>query len=183
MAAQRAVLVIEPALGVREMLRIVLEGDGYSVQTASGATTGLQLLRDSPAPMIVLFDVAPLPHLSRERSGLALLDAVAEDSPDGDQLARHGYVLMSTISVQALAGVERVPASLQILPKPFRLDDLRASLEQVDEWLRTHSSSEAIASMGGLGRAHLSIEASRRFIREALARLERDTQFPALSEE
>ena len=156
LAAEHTALVMEPDRGVRETLRMALEDEGYRVQTAPDATAGLQVLRDSARPLTVLFDVVPLPHLSRERNGLALLDALAQDTLEGHGLARHDYVLMSANPARALAGVERVPARLQMLPMPFSLDDLRARLERVDEWLRFQPLPQERAATGGLGQAPLS---------------------------
>jgi hypothetical protein len=120
----------------------------------------------------VLFDVLPMPNLSHEASGLVLFDAFAQDK----WLARNGYVLMSTDPVPVLATVQTVPASLQILSKPFGLDTLRASLAVVDEWLRTHGLPQASTSTGGVVRARASIEASRRLLGVTHDRLKRDVK-------
>jgi hypothetical protein len=48
------------------------------------ALSGLAAARH---PMTVLFDVLPLPDCTHEPSGLALLDAVAQDLPEGTGLA------------------------------------------------------------------------------------------------
>jgi DNA-binding response OmpR family regulator len=161
------------------MLRVALADDGYAVQVTPDAVTGLHLLRDSATPVTVLFDVLPMPNLSHEESGLALFDAFAQD----ERLARNGYVLMSTDPAQALAGVETLPAGLRILPKPFRLEELFASLEQVDEWLCTHTIPQAFAKATGLNHAQLSVETSRRLLGEARDRLQRRTDHPARSDD
>jgi DNA-binding response OmpR family regulator len=142
MTAQRAAVVIDPAPDVRDMLREFLPEEGYAVQTTPDVATGLYLLRESATPVTVLFDVLPLPGLSHEQSGLAVLDAVAHE---GDRLARHGYVLMSTTPEQVLAMVETVPPGLCILPKPFFLYELRACLEQVDERLHAQQLTPVLA--------------------------------------
>jgi DNA-binding response OmpR family regulator len=174
MGAQSAALVIEPAPELRELLRVVLEEDGYTAQTTPDVAAGLRVLRDSASPLIVVFDVLPLPALSHEQSGLALLDALAPGTPEKERLAQHGYVLLSTSPEQAMAGVETLPPHLQVLRKPFRLEDLHASLQAVDDWLRVHPIPKLLASDGGLSHARRSITASRRVLGKAFARLERD---------
>jgi CheY-like chemotaxis protein len=169
-------MLIEPAPDVCEMLRVVLRYSGYTVQSMPDAPAGLQVLREATSPLTVLFDVSPLQGMSPEQSGIALLDALAQDSREGDGLLRHGYVLMSTDPVPVLATVQTVPASLQILSKPFGLDMLRASLATVDDWLCTHRLPQASTSMGGVARAQATIEASRRLLGVTLDRLKRDAE-------
>jgi CheY-like chemotaxis protein len=183
MSAQRTALVIDHSPDVREMLNVVLTYDGYTVQTTADATSGLQVLRDSATPVTVLFDVLPMPGLSHEQSGLTIFDALTQASPDTEGLARHGYVLMSTNPEQALATVARVPAGLRILPKPFSLENLRASLVQVDEWLLTHPVAQPFIPVGHLGHSHLSLNESHRLLGEALERLQRGAAPPDVTDE
>lgn len=57
------VLVIEDISDVRHALQQCLEDEGYEVLTASDGASGLEAIRQSPYPDLVLLDVA-LPKMS-----------------------------------------------------------------------------------------------------------------------
>jgi CheY-like chemotaxis protein len=162
---------------MRRLLRTVLEDGGYTVQTAPDTTIGLQVLRTSATPMTVLCDVEPIHRLAPEHNGVALLQALAHYDPESERLARHGYVLMSTYPKHALAATQIVPLglNLRILPMPFQLDSLRACLEQVDQWLRTHPLPLPFtcAAEHGVDQASATVTAAHRVLGQALDRLDR----------
>ncbi|HVM27122.1 MAG TPA: response regulator [Mycobacteriales bacterium] len=52
-ARKPRVLVVEDSVGVRELERVILEGAGYSVETAVDGLDGASRLRDDPADLVV----------------------------------------------------------------------------------------------------------------------------------
>jgi DNA-binding NtrC family response regulator len=123
----REVLVIDGEPAVRDALRDLLEDDGYLVRTVADTASGLRILRVTPNPMAVLFDVVPLAALTRSESGLGLLDAVDNDK---QRLSRHAYIMMSTAPEQAVARADTPPhLNIGLLPEPFDVEDLLRTVE------------------------------------------------------
>ncbi len=112
------VLVVDDDEDIRLTLRALLEDvGGHTVVEAADGVSGLELLRASQQPLVVLLDLL-MPGLD----GIGVLQAVAAD----EQLAtRHAYVL---VSVSRRATPENLPPSLalavSIVPKPFDINTL-----------------------------------------------------------
>jgi two-component system nitrogen regulation response regulator NtrX len=125
---QQAVLVIDRDADVREALQLALQDEGYAVRTAHDTTAGLSMLRTSSYPTIVMFDVVPQQQLSREESGLALLEAIEQDAA----LERHAYIMLTTAPEQAyaLTGPLSPRLSIPIVRKPFDLGELLGTVAQ-----------------------------------------------------
>jgi CheY-like chemotaxis protein len=133
MPPRNAVLVIDVEPMVRELLRAVLEDAGHPVQMAPDLTVGLEVLRASPVPLVVLFDVVPRSYRTGD-TGADLLAALEHDAQATEEhsLSRHAYVMMSTSPQEALAQAEAFPPGVlaRVLEVPFRLAELRATIEQ-----------------------------------------------------
>jgi CheY-like chemotaxis protein len=94
-----------------------------SVSEAPDGVRALEVLRESPTPLVVLLDFM-MPRLD----GAGVLRAVVEDPL---LAARHAYVLI-TANVHALSkALISLLASLRapVLPKPLDLDDLLEIVE------------------------------------------------------
>ncbi|HEX6820273.1 MAG TPA: response regulator [Ktedonobacterales bacterium] len=121
------VLIVDDDADIRMTMRLLLEDmGGYTVLEATDGVSGLEMVRASAHPLVVLLDLL-MPQLD----GLGVLRAVAKD----ERLAtRHAYVLV-TVSRQGLS-VE-LPASLQgvvpVVAKPF---DITVLLDTVAEAAR-----------------------------------------------
>jgi CheY-like chemotaxis protein len=121
----RTVLVIDDEEPICTAVRFILEEEGYAVLEAPDGRVGLELLRKSDRPLVVLLDLRT-PNLS----GIQLLGTVAGEPALAD---RHACILFSasqefsapTIRASYLPGKR-----LFDLPKPFDLDDLIAVVEQ-----------------------------------------------------
>lgn len=124
------VLVVDGAAEVRAALRDILEAEGYAVQAVPDTEEGVRVLRASPEPMAVLFGVVPLDSLTREQSGLGLLDAIGREP---ERLGRHAYILLTTAPEQvvAQAGVLSPRLNVTVLREPFDLDYLLRTVEEV----------------------------------------------------
>lgn len=121
------VLIVDDDADIRMTMRLLLEDmGGYTVLETANGVSGLEMLRASEEPLVVLLDLL-MPQLD----GLGVLRAVAEDER---LITRHAYVLV-TVSRQALS-VE-LPANLRgavpVVAKPF---DITVLLNTVAEAAR-----------------------------------------------
>lgn len=119
------VLVVDDDDDTREVLRRLLEGEGYRVLLARDGQAGLDALRASRRPLVVLLDWW-MPHLN----GLQLLEEAAHLARGRGR--RHRYVLISaTYDPQRIArgGLADV-LSVSMLRKPFDIEDVLAEVER-----------------------------------------------------
>ncbi len=117
------VLVVDDDRAIRETLRLLLEEEGYLVSEARDGLHALEVLRDSPQPLVVLLDFM-MPRLD----GAGVLRAVVEDPV---LKSRHAYVLVTANAHAIPAAVTHLLADLSVpvLPKPLDLDELLETVE------------------------------------------------------
>jgi CheY-like chemotaxis protein len=120
------VLVIDDDEPIREVVRLTLELEeaGFTVLEASNGLEGLDVLRGSDTPLVVLLDLM-MPFMS----GMELLHAVAAEPT---LAARDAYIIFSAAraSSGATLGSSLPGQRLFDLPKPFDLDELVSIVEQ-----------------------------------------------------
>lgn len=121
------VLIVDDDADIRMSMRALLEDiGGHTVDEAANGASGLEHLRASQEPLVVLLDL-----LMPGMDGLQVLQTVAADE---DLATRHAYVL---VSVSRRATIEEVPRSMAlavtIVPKPFDIDVLLATVSDADE--------------------------------------------------
>lgn len=123
------VLVVDDDDLIRDVVRAVLEGDGYRVLEAEDGQEALRVLRDSDHPLVVLLDV--------RMPGLSGLDVIGEAAHDSHLAARCTFILM-TADLRAPQPT-LVPLldqlHIPVVRKPFDLDDLLATVAQASERL------------------------------------------------
>ena len=107
----RRVLVVDDDQAIRELLRVVLELEGYQVVTASDGSQALELLTCSDEPWIVLMDVM-MPRMSG-------LDVCRRLEASGASAERHSLALMTA---GLLDERDYPPPARALLRKPFDLD-------------------------------------------------------------
>lgn len=112
------VLVVENDPAIRRMLQMMLDLEGYRVRAAGDGATGLDLLRASAEPHVVLVN-----YLMPDLDGFAVLAAAVADPA----LCRHRYVLMSSCSV--CHRQPRICVPHELLSKPFTMERLLTSVE------------------------------------------------------
>src|SRR5439155_5682426 len=76
MSNQPSILVVDDEMGILDVLRILLKGEGFDVTTAQGGKAGLEALKGNP-PDIVLTDIK-MPGVS----GTEILAAVRDQDPE-----------------------------------------------------------------------------------------------------
>ncbi len=116
----RHVLIVDDDADIRNLLRLSLEWDGYSVETASDGVSALDILLRADEPWLVLLDIN-MPRMS----GLEVCERLAAIS---GLASRHVVVLMT-------AGIlpdGDTPSPVRaLLSKPFDLDTLTDVLAEV----------------------------------------------------
>jgi CheY-like chemotaxis protein len=108
-----AVLIVDDDDEIREVVRALLEDEGYYVEEARQGEEALRILRKSPHRFVVLLDLR-MPVLD----GVAVIAAIARERP---LRQRHGYILATADNrtlplsfVQQLTTLE-----IPVLSKPF----------------------------------------------------------------
>jgi PAS domain S-box-containing protein len=117
--AAKRVLVVDDNADVREMSAAFLGSLGYDTIEAESGETALVLLESTTVDLVFSDVIMP-----GGMNGLQLIDAVRRTYPGVATLAATGY------SENALERPASAP-DLQILPKPFKLDDLADMVEKL----------------------------------------------------
>jgi CheY-like chemotaxis protein/signal transduction histidine kinase len=73
--AMSQVLIIDDEAGIRDLLRLILERKGYSVETATDGRVGLQKFRQQPAELVISDIIMP------NVDGLELIRSLKRESP------------------------------------------------------------------------------------------------------
>jgi two-component system, chemotaxis family, chemotaxis protein CheY len=111
MSGPRRLLLVEDDAGVRDMMEMILDSEGYEVVTATNGRTALALL-DVEAPDLILLDMR-MPEM------------------DGWEFARR-YAKRPIIVVTAAQDASRRAAEIAAqgyLAKPFGIDDLLQTID------------------------------------------------------
>ena len=145
------VLVVDDDPDIRELLRLLLELDGYTVETANDGAAALEALARADEPHIVLLDIN-MPRMS----GLEVCERLRTL---GGSFTHHLVVLMT-------AGLfpdgDAPPPVRALLPKPFDLPKLQALMAElsridpdadVDDYpSRARAAMNSLSLMGALER-------------------------------
>lgn len=109
------ILVVEDDGATRDLLRMSLELEGYTVSLAANGVEGWERLRTSPPSLVVLDIMMP------EMDGAELLGLMRRDP---------GLSRLPVIVVSAFGAMASIAASLAevYIPKPFDLDALMATI-------------------------------------------------------
>jgi two-component system chemotaxis response regulator CheY len=123
------VLVVDDSDTMRQLVRSMLEPEGYDLSEAADGVEGLAALRERQTPQVVLLDYR-MPNMD----GWELLQEVAAV---GAPLTTNEFVVITadaatfpTASIDLLRHV-----SVRVLPKPFGRDVLVATVAQAVERL------------------------------------------------
>src|SRR5436190_1277758 len=121
MSAQPSILVVDDEMGILDVLRILLKGEGFDVTTAQGGKAGLEALKGNP-PDIVLTDIK-MPGVS----GTDILAAVREQDPETP-------VILMTAQASLQSAIQAVnQGAFYYIQKPFSNDDLVAICRRAAE--------------------------------------------------
>ncbi len=126
---KRYICIVDDDQPERDLLRLVLEDEGYSVSEASSGQAALALLRRTSHRYIVLLDLR-MPALS----GADVLRMVAAEPA---LATRHVFILISAWpedSPELTALLNRL--SIPFVHKPFDLEELLNVIVQAEERLK-----------------------------------------------
>jgi CheY-like chemotaxis protein len=117
------VLIVDDDQALRELLREILEEEGYQVLEAADGDTALDLLQHSSERWVVLLDYL-MPH----GGGKRVLQTVSQDAALS---TRHAYILLTARTRLSLPVLEAAEVlSVQVVRKPFDLEGLLATVAQ-----------------------------------------------------
>ncbi|MGH2485263.1 MAG: response regulator [Ktedonobacterales bacterium] len=124
MLAAPGILIVDDALDVRHLLRVMLAREGFHTETATNGREALELLKRA-GPSIVLLGRA-MPYMTGEEVLTAL-----KQTPDIRR--RHWIILMSAhLKVDEVAVAAGADSSLS---KPFTVDQLLNVVSDGLRWL------------------------------------------------
>lgn len=121
MIEQPSVLVVDDEPGIRDLLRIELEGLGYRVQTAANGEIALERARAQK------FDVVVSDVMMPKVDGLDLLSALKKAIPDTELIVMTGYGTVDT-AVKAMK-----KGACDFIQKPFNLPDMMTLIQKALE--------------------------------------------------
>jgi CheY-like chemotaxis protein len=124
------VLIVDDDELLRPTLRMLLEEEGYQVFEAPDGKPALERLRESADSMVVVLDYN-MPGMD----GRQLLEAIAQHD---DLVRRHALILATATYTRTfpLAFVRLLQQlNVQVVAKPFDLDELLAAVQQAADRL------------------------------------------------
>ncbi|HEV8190515.1 MAG TPA: response regulator [Ktedonobacterales bacterium] len=113
------ILIADDSPSIRQLVRAMLQSEGYTLQEATDGAEALTVLRAADAPMVVLLDYE-MPNLTGE----GVLRAVADDSKG--LLAANEYIVISAHAdtfPESFIDLLR-HLSIRVLKKPFEREQL-----------------------------------------------------------
>lgn len=113
------ILVIDDDVLMLDVVREMLEQEGYTVTTASSGEEGLRLFAENPTDVLIT-DII-MPH----KDGVSVISEVKSDFPQARIIAISGTPKLETFEAAVGAAVNRVIA------KPFSLDELLDAVAQL----------------------------------------------------
>ncbi len=115
------VLAVDDESIARENLEFILRKQGYQVQTAGNGLQALEVLAAEE------FDLVITDLKMEKMDGLQLIDSIKKASPQTDIVMVTGYATVDS-AVEAFA-----KGAAYYLAKPFKIDDLRATVNRILE--------------------------------------------------
>lgn len=108
-----AVLIVDDSEDIREVIRALLEDEGYYIEEARQGEEALRILKKSSHRFVVLLDLR-MPVLD----GIGVIDAISKDRR---LLQQHTYILVTADNrTLPLSFVQKLSAmEIPVLSKPF----------------------------------------------------------------
>jgi signal transduction histidine kinase len=118
---RRVALVVDDEPAFREMIRLILEEDGYRVTLAASGVEALRIIQEQHESLFLVILDLRMPGVD----GLAVLDELRSLAPQLPVLVTTGY-----------AGAEEQARALErgarkVLEKPYRVVELRMALDEI----------------------------------------------------
>ncbi|MBZ5499833.1 MAG: response regulator [Acidobacteriia bacterium] len=116
------ILVIDDDEGITEMLRMVLERNGYEVITAANGRAGVRLYCNAPADLVISDILMP------EMDGLEALKELRQRFPDLKLIAVSGGGARLKMDVLKVAKLLGAAATFE---KPYNMEDFLGTIRQL----------------------------------------------------
>jgi len=120
MNTHKRILVVDDEPDICEMLREILEMEGFSVETATRSENAFELVRENP-PDIAVLDVV----LKDDINGVEIFKKIKSMSPDTKT------VMMTAFSVQELLDEALAQGAVATLSKPLALETFVQMLDEL----------------------------------------------------
>lgn len=117
------ILVIDDDGAIRQLLKLILENEGYKILEAEDGVEGLRIL-NSDAVDLVITDV-----LMPEKDGLAVIKELQRTHPTMRVIALSGGGM--TLSAETSLFVARRMGAFESLAKPFTKDEVLSLVRKV----------------------------------------------------
>jgi CheY-like chemotaxis protein len=117
------ILLIEDDDDVRNMLRVLLEDEGYDVVEAADGRVGIKLYKEVPADVIITDIIMP------EKEGIETIMELQRDFPDSKIIAVSGGG--SRLNGESCLELARSSGAQQVFTKPIDVDELLTTLRDM----------------------------------------------------
>lgn len=108
------ILIVEDDVSINQMMKLVLEQEGFDVATAGNGQQALQHLSETAdKPELILLD-----HRMPEMDGSEFMEAIRKDRT------------LSSIPIVSLTGLDSPPTVGPVLRKPFQVEELLAVISE-----------------------------------------------------
>ena len=115
MMSTKTVLIVEDDQAIRDMIRSILEIEGYEVRAASNGAEGIQLLQQNGVPSVVILDM-----MMPKMNGWDFLDVMRSNPKTAD---------IPVVVVSAYGEIAKSVKPTCYVPKPVKLEALLSALE------------------------------------------------------
>ena len=122
MNTTKRILVIDDEPSALDLLRRILEGEGYEVQTATNGQEGVKLFRQQPFDLVVTDMVMPV------QDGLQTIFELRNDAPNIPVIAISGG---GTISKERYLTVVGYLDKITTIAKPFTIEAIANAAAQI----------------------------------------------------
>jgi two-component system response regulator AtoC len=161
----RRILIIDDEEGVRTSLQLLLEEEGYRVQTAADGAAGLERAQCET------FDVVLCDVRMPGQDGLSLLPELLAAQPDATTLMMSAYGDVD----QALAAVRA--GAYDYLAKPFQPEELLLCIRKAQEREGLRRENRRLRQQLGEGRGRPVLVAASAAMRSVLELVERASEY------
>lgn len=127
MQKKTTVCILDDESIVCDRLKPVLEDDGYEVEIFTNSTSALDRVKEK------CFDVFVTDLKMEGVDGIGFLERVKEQCPSCEVIVITGYATIETARESLIKG------AYDFIPKPFRIDEIRAAVKKAKKRARRRS--------------------------------------------
>ncbi len=118
------ILIIDDEAMIRDLLKELLEREGYETITASGGNDGIEIYRKKPADLIITDLIMP------GKEGIETIMELRRDFPDVKIIAMSGG---GKIDSETYLKIAKTIGAIETIAKPFDRKDLLKTIRKLLE--------------------------------------------------